>query len=146
MPLSLNNSLLFITMKLGQRIVQDPRIHCCVILNLWAMLPSRWAFRLAQLHGDIVMCLQNIAPSCTWPYRMHRTHQHYKKIWAHPLPNAHLLWQLGRGNHIWNQKNKNIKPNVKINNLDEGYPLQNEGIASVNKILKHMIHVLQRWI
>jgi hypothetical protein len=43
-------------------------------------------------------------------------------------------------------KKKNIKPNVKINNLDEGYPLQNEGIASINKRLKHMIKVLQRWI
>jgi len=42
------------------------------------------------------------------------------------------------------KKNKNIKPNVKINNLDEGYPLQNEGIALVNKRLKHMIKALQR--
>ncbi len=33
------------------------------------------------------------------------------------------------GNHILNQKKKNIKPNVKINILDEGYALQVEGIA-----------------
>jgi len=26
-----------------------------------------------------------------------------------------------RGNHIWNQKNKYNKPNVRINNLNEGY-------------------------
>ncbi len=33
-----------------------------------------------------------------------------------------------RGNHIWNHK-KNIKPNVKINILDEAYALQDEGIT-----------------
>jgi hypothetical protein len=42
----------------------------------------------------------------------------------------HTLYaNYGKGNHIWNQKNINIKPNVKINNLDEGYPQQNEGIS-----------------
>jgi hypothetical protein len=27
------------------------------------------------------------------------------------------------------KKNKNIKPNLRFNILDEGYPLNNEGIA-----------------
>jgi len=35
----------------------------------------------------------------------------------------------GKGNHILNQKNKNIKPNVKINILDEGYAQHDEGIT-----------------
>jgi hypothetical protein len=53
---------------------------------------------------------------------MHRTHQRCKQIWAHPLPNAQLLWQLGEGQPHLKQKkkNKNIKPNVRINILDEG--------------------------
>jgi hypothetical protein len=34
-----------------------------------------------------------------------------------------------RGNQIWNQKNKNIKPNVRINILDEGYAIHDEGIT-----------------
>ncbi len=31
--------------------------------------------------------------------------------------------------HLKFKKNKKIKPNVKFNILDEGYPLNNEGIA-----------------
>jgi hypothetical protein len=60
---------------------------------------------------------------------MHYTHQPYKQIWAHPLPNGHLLWQLGEGQPHLKSKNKNKKPNVKLYILDEGYPLKNEGIA-----------------
>ncbi len=35
----------------------------------------------------------------------------------------------GKGNHILNQKNKNIKPNVKINIVDEGYAQHDESIT-----------------
>jgi hypothetical protein len=31
-----------------------------------------------------------------------------------------LYGNWGKGNRIWNQKNKNNKPNVRINILDEG--------------------------
>jgi hypothetical protein len=54
MPPSFSNSLLFIVMKLGQRVVQDPHIDYRVILNLWALLSCRWASKLAPLHGNIV--------------------------------------------------------------------------------------------
>ncbi len=54
MPPSLSNSLLFIVMKLGQRVAQDPCIDYRVILNLWALLPCKWASKLAYLHGNIV--------------------------------------------------------------------------------------------
>jgi hypothetical protein len=61
---------------------------------------------------------------------MHRTHQCYKKIWAQPLPNAHPVWQLEEwATTSETKKNKNIKPNVKINIMDEGYALQDEGYA-----------------
>jgi hypothetical protein len=60
---------------------------------------------------------------------MHHTRQCYKKIWAHPLPNAHPLWQPGEGQPHLKPKNKSIKPSVKINILDEGYALHDEGIA-----------------
>jgi hypothetical protein len=43
---------------------------------------------------------KNVVPSCTWLYKMHHTHQPYKQIWAHPLPNGNQ----GKGNHICNQK------------------------------------------
>jgi hypothetical protein len=60
---------------------------------------------------------------------MHRTHQCCKQIWAHPLPNAHFLWQLREGQPHLKPKTKNIKPNVRINILDENYALHDEGIA-----------------
>jgi hypothetical protein len=60
---------------------------------------------------------------------MHHTHQPYKQIWAHPLPNGHLLWQLKERQPHLKSKTKNKKPNVRLNILDEGYPFKNEGIA-----------------
>jgi hypothetical protein len=60
---------------------------------------------------------------------MHHTHHPYKQIWAHPLPNGHLLLQLKEGQPHLKSKNKNKKPNVKFNILNEGYPLDDEGIA-----------------
>jgi hypothetical protein len=61
---------------------------------------------------------------------MHHTHQCYKQIWAQPLPSAHPLWQPGKWQpHLKPKKNKNVKPNVKINIMDEGYALQDEGYA-----------------
>jgi hypothetical protein len=55
MPLSFSNSLLLIAMKSGQRVAQDPRIHCPMILNPWTLLLNKWASGLAWLHGNIVM-------------------------------------------------------------------------------------------
>jgi hypothetical protein len=69
---------------------------------------------------------------------MHHTDQRCKQIWTHPLPNAHLLWQLGdKQPHLKpkKQKKQNIKPNVRINILDEGYTLHNEGIAWIDRQL-----------
>jgi hypothetical protein len=60
---------------------------------------------------------------------MHHTHQCYKQIWAYLRPMHTFYGNHDWGNHILNQKKKNIKPNVKINILDEGYALQVEGIA-----------------
>jgi len=55
---SLSNSLLFIAMKLGQRVAQNLRIDYHLILNLWALFLSRWAFGFVWLHGNIVTHLQ----------------------------------------------------------------------------------------
>jgi hypothetical protein len=52
------NCLQLIVMEPGQRIVQDPRIHCHMILSPHALVPNRWAPRLAWLHGHIVVCQQ----------------------------------------------------------------------------------------
>jgi len=71
----------------------------------------------------------NLVPSRIWPCRMYCTHQPYKQIWVHPLPNGHPLWQLGEGQRHLKFKKKNKKPNVKLNILNEGYPLHDEGIA-----------------
>jgi len=61
---------------------------------------------------------------------MHRSHQCFKQVWAHPLPNAHPLWQLGEQQpHLNFFLKKNKKPNVRSNILDEGYPLHDENIA-----------------
>ncbi len=60
---------------------------------------------------------------------MHYTYQCCKQIGAHPVPNAHLLWQPREGQPHLKPKNKNIKPNVRINILDEGYALRDEGIT-----------------
>jgi hypothetical protein len=59
---------------------------------------------------------------------MHCTHQPCKQIWAHPLPNGHLLGQPKEGQPNMKLKNKNKKPNARIN-IDEGYALHNDGIA-----------------
>jgi hypothetical protein len=45
------------------------------------------------------------------------------------VPNAHLLWQPREGQPHLKPKNKNIKPNVRINILNEGYALRDEGIT-----------------
>jgi hypothetical protein len=68
---------------------------------------------------------------------MHRTHQRYKKIWAHPLPNGHFLWQPKGGTTTSKifKKTKNKKPNVKFNILHEDYPQNNGSIAYIEKIL-----------
>jgi hypothetical protein len=39
--------------KQTKGVVQDLHIHGCVILNLWALLPSRWASELTQLHNHL---------------------------------------------------------------------------------------------
>jgi len=46
-----------------------------------------------------------------------------------------------RGNHIWNQKNKNKKRNVKLNILDEGYPFKMK-VLHRNILKKHKMKVL----
>jgi hypothetical protein len=66
---------------------------------------------------------------------MHHTHQPCKQILAHPLPNWHLLGQPREGQPHLKSKNKNKKPIVKLNVLDEGYPLHDEGITCIDKRL-----------
>ncbi len=67
---------------------------------------------------------------------MHHTHQPCKQIWAHPLPNEHLLIKQGattsmaspsimatrKGATISKTKKINTINYVRINILDEGYP------------------------
>jgi hypothetical protein len=53
MLLSLGNCFLLIATKLGQRVARDSHIHYRVILNPQALLPSRWASKLAQFHGTL---------------------------------------------------------------------------------------------
>jgi hypothetical protein len=60
---------------------------------------------------------------------MHCTHQLCKQIWAHPLPNGHPLGQSEEGQPHLKSKNKNKKPNVKLNIMDESYPLYDEAIT-----------------
>ncbi len=62
---------------------------------------------------------------------MHCIYHPYKQIWAYPLPNGHLLLQLGEGQpHLKLKKTKQKKkPNVRFNILDVGYPLDDESIA-----------------
>ncbi len=46
---------------------------------------------------------------------------------THPLPNGHLsMVTSGRVTTFGIKKNKNKKPNVRLNILDEGYPLDDE--------------------
>jgi len=59
-----------------------------------------------------------------------------KQIWAHPLPNAHPLWQLGEGQpHLKLKIKKRKKTNLRFNVLDEGSPFNNEGITQKDKRL-----------
>jgi hypothetical protein len=66
---------------------------------------------------------------------MHCTHQPYNQFWAHSLPNGHILWQFGGRGRGGATTSKSKKPNVKLNILNEGYPLNNEGIAQIDKRL-----------
>ncbi len=96
---------------------QNSHIHGCVFLMPWAFLSSKWASRPARFtawshYGMLV----NVVPNCIWLYKMHCTHQPYKQIWAHPLPNGHLLWQLKeRQPHFKPFYFFYNKPNVRIN-------------------------------
>jgi len=56
------------------------------------------------------------------------------KFWPIPCPMDTFEGNQRRANHIWNLKKKK-KPNVRLNIMDEGYPLHNEGIAYVYRRL-----------
>ncbi len=92
-----------------QKVVQDPFIHCHVVLNPWAMFPSKWVFRLARLHGNFVMCPQmphqvilgRIA--CIPPINV------VSKFGPILCPMHTFYGNQGRGNHILNQKIKKHK-------------------------------------
>jgi hypothetical protein len=87
---------------------------------------------------------------------MHHTHQIYKQIWAHPLPNGHLLWQSGEGQpHLKPKKQKQeltlwmkVSPctmrvfHKQINNLNLRMTVLHKKI----KIKKHKVRVLCRKI
>jgi len=91
MHFSLGNCLLFIVAQPNQRVAQDPRIHCHMTLNPWA------GVRACSAPRSHCGMPANAILSCTWLYTMHHTHQPYIQIWAHPLPNGHLVWQLEEG-------------------------------------------------
>jgi hypothetical protein len=57
---------------------------------------------------------------------MHHIHQPYKQIWAHPLPNGHLVGKPKEGQPHLKSKTKNL---MWINILDEGYALHDEDTA-----------------
>ncbi len=80
-------------------------------MGVWAC-PAPWS------HCNVLV---NAIPNYMWLYTMHCTHQPYKKIWAHPLPNGHPLWQLEEGQSYLKPKTQYNKPSVKINILNEGY-------------------------
>ncbi len=104
--LSLGNCLLFITMELSQRVVPNLCIHCRMILNLRALLLSKWAFELVWLHGNIVTCVKMPHQivlgyiRCIAPINLTR------KFGPVPCPMDTFYGNWGRGNHIWNQKTK----------------------------------------
>jgi hypothetical protein len=116
-------------MKLGQKVAQDPCIHLRMILNPRALFLNRWVSGLARFHGNIVLQLQMPHQvvighiGCIAPIS---TTRNFGPI----LCLVHTFYgNRGKGNHIWNQKKKNIKLNVRNNILDEGYALHDEGIA-----------------
>jgi hypothetical protein len=89
--------LMFIVTKPGQKVTQDPHIHYRVILNPWALLPNRWAFKLARFHGHIVACPQMLYHVVLGCIRCIAPINPAKQVWAHPLLNGHPLWQLEEG-------------------------------------------------
>jgi len=128
-PLSPSNSLLLIVTKLGQRVAQNPRIHCHMILNPRALLPNRWVFKLARLHGNIVTCLQmshQVIFSCIGCITPINLIRKFRPI---PYPMDTFYGNGGGTQSHLKSKNRNKKPNVRLNILDESYPLNNEGIA-----------------
>jgi hypothetical protein len=70
----------------AKRVAQDPCIHCHVILNLWTLLLSRWASKLAQLHGNIVMCLQMLHQVVPGYIRCIAFTNLTSKFWPIPCP------------------------------------------------------------
>jgi len=119
-PLNLSNSLLFIATKSSQKVVQNLRIHCHVILNLRALFPNRWASRLAQLYGNIMTRPQMLHRNILGCIGCINTKSKFGPIFC---PMHTLFGNRGKGNTSKTKKYINTKPNVKINNLDEGYPL-----------------------
>ncbi len=125
-----NNCLLLITLESGQKVAQDLCIYGCMILMPKAFLSNRWASRLVQFHGHIVAhsqmsyhivigCIRCIAPINL-----------VRKFWSIPCPMDTPF--RATTSKIKKQKQK---PNVRPNILDEGYPLHNEGITYIDKIL-----------
>jgi hypothetical protein len=113
---------MFIKLELGQKVAQNPHIHGCMILMPWALFLSRWVF---MFHGHIVVRPQMLYQvvlgyiGCIAPIN---PTSKFGPILC-PMDTFYGNW--GRGNHIYKKK----KPNVRLNILNEGYPLNNEGIT-----------------
>jgi hypothetical protein len=117
--------------KLSQRVVQDPQIQGRVILMPWALLPSRWAYGLVWLHGHIVAHPQISYRvvfghiGCITPINLP------SKFGPIPCPMDTLYGNWGKATTFETKKtkNKNNKPNARINVINESYFLHDEGIT-----------------
>jgi hypothetical protein len=93
--------LMFIATKLSQKVTQDPHIHYRMILNPRALLPNRWAFRLARLHGHIVACPQMLYHVVLGCIRCIAPINPTNKFGHIPCPMDTLYGNWRRGNHIY---------------------------------------------
>jgi len=75
---------------------------------------------------------------------MHCTHHPYKQVCVHPLPNGHLSMvtsgrvttsKILKKKKKKTKKKKKKKPNVRLNILDEGYPLDDESNTHIDRRL-----------
>jgi len=120
-------------------------IHCCVILNLWALLSNRWASKLARFHGHIVVCLQmpyQVVLGCIQCIIPVNPTNKFGRI---PCPMDTLYGNWRRGNYIWNQKKNTINLMweftfwMKVISTWWGY-------FHYRQKIKHTMTVLQKWI
>ncbi len=130
-----SNSLLLVTSKLGKLIVQDLRIHWCMLLSTWPLLLNRWAPKLPQIYENIMLLMQMFHNQIFGQIGCITSFNVVNKHMPIFLPSHAFL-----GNPMWHicwvkpAKKKNNKG--KIQNVLINY-LKDEGIAPMitNKFL-----------